>query len=138
MLDFTKFFMQGLKKSLRLQNGVNFSYKGPWVQLYPDTILDEWFVGDFCAAEYNIVIDLGVEDKEMIKCLVTAGVDQADVVVYGRTNLGRNLADVTATVNASRLKLIVDPAISDDSAGGTGAKVIYSATYYYNLNELEA
>ena len=138
MLDFTKFFMQGLKKSLRLQNGVNFSYKGPWVQLYPDTILDEWFVGDFCAAEYNIVIDLVVEDKEMIKCLVTAGVDQADVVVYGRTNLGRNLADVTATVNASRLKLIVDPAISDDSAGGTGAKVIYSATYYYNLNELEA
>jgi len=138
MLDFTKFFMQGLKKTLRLQNGVNFSYKGPWVQLYPDTILDEWFVGDFCAAEYNIVIDLGVEDKEMIKCLVTAGVDQADVVVYGRTNLGRNLADVTATVNASRLKLIVDPAISDDSAGGTGAKVIYSATYYYNLNELEA
>lgn len=138
MLDFTKFFMQGLKKTLRLQNGVNFSYKGPWVQLYPDTILDEWFVGDFCAAEYNIVIDLGIEDKEMIKCLVTAGVEQADVVVYGRTNLGRNLADVTAIVDASRLKLIVDPAISDDSAGGTGAKVIYSATYYYNLNELEA
>jgi len=136
MLDFTKFFMQGLKKTLRLQNGVNFSYKGPWVQLYPDTILDEWFVGDFCAAEYNIVIDLGIEDKEMIKCLVTAGVEQADVVVYGRTNLGRNLADVTAVVDASRLKLIVDPAISDDSAGGTGAKVIYSATYYYNLNEL--
>ena len=130
--------MQGLKKTLRLQNGVNFSYKGPWVQLYPDTILDEWFVGDFCAAEYNIVIDLGIEDKEMIKCLVTAGVEQADVVVYGRTNLGRNLADVTAIVDASRLKLIVDPAISDDSAGGTGAKVIYSATYYYNLNELEA
>jgi hypothetical protein len=138
MLDFTKFFMQGLKKTLRLQNGVNFSYKGPWVQLYPDTILDEWFVGDFCAAEYNIVIDLGNEDKEMIKCLVTAGVEQADVVVYGRTNLGRNLADVTATVDASRLKLFVDPAISDDSAGGTGAKVIYSATYYYNLNELGA
>ena len=130
--------MQGLKKTLRLQNGVNFSYKGPWVQLYPDTILDEWFVGDFCAAEYNIVIDLGNEDKEMIKCLVTAGVEQADVVVYGRTNLGRNLADVTATVDASRLKLFVDPAISDDSAGGTGAKVIYSATYYYNLNELGA
>lgn len=138
MLDFTKFFMQGLKKTLRLQNGVNFSYKGPWVQLYPNTILDEWFIGDFCAAEYNIVIDLGNEDKEMIKCLVTAGVEQADVVVYGRTNLGRNLADVTATVDASRLKLFVDPAISDDSAGGTGAKVIYSATYYYNLNELGA
>ena len=138
MLDFTKFFMQGLKKTLRLQNGVNFSYKGPWVQLYPNTILDEWFIGDFCAAEYNIVIDLGNEDKEMIKCLVTAGAEQADVVVYGRTNLGRNLADVTATVDASRLKLFVDPAISDDSAGGTGAKVIYSATYYYNLNELGA
>lgn len=138
MLDFTKFFRQGLKNTLRFQNGVNLSHKGPWVQLYPDTILDEWFVGDFCAAEYNIVIDLGIEDKEMIKCLVTAGVEQADVVVYGRTNLGRNLADVTAVVDASRLKLIVDPAISDDSAGGTGAKVIYSATYYYNLNELGA
>ena len=138
MLDFAKFFRPGLKNTLRLQNGVNFSHKGPWVQLYPQTIVDEWYIGDFCAAEYSIVIDFGVEDKEIIKCIVVAGVEQANVTTYGRTNLGRNLVDITADVNASKVSIKLHPAISDDSAASTGAKVIFNATYYHTLNEFGA
>ena len=136
MLNFTKFFMQGLKKTLRLQNGVNFSYKGPWVQLYPETIMDEWHYGDFCAVEYTIVVDLGGQDKEIIKCLVIADVDKANITEYGRTNLGRNLVDITAQVNSSKVSIIINPALSEDSTASTGSKVIYSASYYHSLNDI--
>jgi len=136
MLDLTKFFMQGLNKTLRLQNGVNFSYKGPWVQLYPNTVLDEWYYGDFCAAEYTVVVDLGGQDKEIVKFLVIADIDKANITEYGRTNLGRNLVDITAQVNSSKISIIVNPATFEDSAASTGSKIIYSATYYHSLNEV--
>jgi hypothetical protein len=136
MLNFTKFFMQGLKKTLRLQSGVNFSYKGPWVQLYPGTIMDEWYYGDFCAVEYTIVADLGGQDKEIIKCLVIADVDKANITEYGRTNLGRDLVDITAQVNSSKVSIIINPALSEDSTASIGAKVIYSASYYHSLNDI--
>lgn len=136
MLDLTKFFVQGLNKTLRLQHGVNFSHKGPWVQLYPDTVLDEWYYGDFCAAEYTVVVDLGKQDKEIVKFLVIADVDKANLTEYGRTNLGRNLVDITAEVNSSKISIIVNPATFEDSVASTGSKVIYSATYYHSLNEV--
>lgn len=136
MINFANFFLRGLKNTLRVKDGVNFAYKGPWTLAYPNTVLDEWHVGDFMAAEYNIVADLGNDDKEIIKCLVIAGPEVANVVTYGRTNLGRNLIEVSAEVDASKVRVIVDPALFDDSTAGFGSKVIFSATYYYTLNEL--
>ena len=136
MINFASFFLKGLKNTLRVKDGVNFSYKGPWALVYPNTVIDEWHVGTFMAAEYNIVADLGNNDKEIVKCLVVAGPNTANVVTYGRTNLGRNLIEVSADVNASKVRLIVDPAVFDDSTVGFGSKVIFSATYYYTINEL--
>ena len=128
--------MQGLKKTLRLQNGVNFSYKGPWVQLYPETVMDEWHYGDFCAAEYTIVADLGGQDKEIIKCLVIADVSKANITEYGRTNLGTDLVDITAQVDSSKVRIIINPITSNDSTASLGSKVIYSASYYHSLNDI--
>lgn len=138
MINFASYFSRSIKNTLRVKNGVNFSYAGPWVAAHPNTVVDEWFVGDFMAAEYTIVADLGPNDKEMIKCLIVAGPDTANVTVYGRTNLGRNIVEVSAAVNASKLQLIVDPAVFDNSTVGVGAKVIFSATYYKTLNDLGA
>lgn len=138
MINFASYFFRGLKNTLRLKNGTNFAYKGPWTLVYPNTVIDEWYVGDFMAAEYTIVADLGINDKEIIKCLVVAGPDTANVVTYGRTNLDRNLVDITATVNASKVQLIVDPAVHENSTVGVGSKVIFSATYYHTLTDLGA
>jgi len=99
MLNFASYFFQGLKKTLRLKNGVNFSYKGPWTIVYPNTVIDEWYVGDFFAAEYTISVDKSTNQKEIIKCLVVAGPNDATIVPYERTNLGTNLIDITASVN---------------------------------------
>ena len=142
MLNFARYFLQGLKNTLRVQNGVNFSYKGPWVTVISDTVLDEWYVGDFMAADYTIAVDVGNSRKEMIKCMVVAGPNQADLTVYGRTNTNENLIDISASVTASKLSLIVGPASSpdgstyDNSSLLIGSKVIFSATYYHTINEI--
>ena len=142
MLNFARYFLQGLKNTLRVQNGVNFSYKGPWVTVISDTVLDEWYVGDFMAADYTIVVDVGNSRKEMIKCMVVAGPNQADLTVYGRTNTNENLIDISASVTASKLSLRVGPASSpdgstyDNSSLLVGSKVIFSATYYHTINEI--
>ena len=142
MLNFARYFLQGLKNTLRVQNGVNFSYKGPWVTVISDTVLDEWYVGDFMAADYTIAVDVGNSRKEMIKCMVVAGPNQADLTVYGRTNTNENLVDISASVTASKVSLIVGPASSpdgstyDNSSLLVGSKVIFSATYYHTINEI--
>jgi len=142
MINFAKYFFQGIKNTLRIQNGVNFAYKGPWQTVTTNTIIDEWYVGDFMAAEYTIVIDVGNARKEIIKCLVVAGPENANVTVYGRTNLSENLIDITATVNASKLQLVANPTSSpdgstyDNSSLLVGSKMIFSATYYHTINDL--
>ena len=137
MLNFNRFFSQGLRNTLRVLNGANFSYKGPWVQVYEDTVVDEWYVGEFMSAEYTISVDYGTFNKEIIKCLVVAAPSTANVVIYGRANLVENLVELTATVDNSKVRLIANPATSQDgSTTYPGSKLIFSANYYYTQNEL--
>jgi hypothetical protein len=142
MLNFAKYFFPGFKKTLRVQNGINFAYAGPWVHVTSNSIIDEWYVGEFMAAEYTLVVDVGNHRKEIIKCLVVAGPEYANLTIYGRTNFGENLIDLTATITASKLQLIAHPTSSpdgstyDNSSLLTGSKLIYSATYYHTINDL--
>jgi hypothetical protein len=130
MTEFSKYFMQGLKSTLRLKNKTNLSYKGPWVSVLPNTVIDTFFVGDFMAAEYTIVIDAGNIDKEIIKCLVIAGPDQANLTVFGRTSLSQDIVELSASVNTSNFSLIANPINPID------IKLSFSANYYYTINEL--
>ena len=99
-------------------------------------------MGDFCAAEYTIVVDVGNSRKEIVKCLVVAGPENASLTIYGRTNLSENLIDLSATVNASRCTIIANPASSpdgstyDNSSLLDGSKLVFSATYYHTINDL--
>ena len=137
MIKFTSYFSQGLRSTLRLLNGTNFSYKGPWVQVYPNTVINQWYVGEFMSAEYAISVDYGTFNKEIIKCLVVAAPGTAQVTVYGRSNLGENLIDISVSVDNSKVSVIVDPLTSNDgSTVYLGSKLIFSANYYYTQNEL--
>lgn len=142
MLNFARYFLRGTNNTLRLQNGVNFSYSGPWIPLYAaDTLMDEWYLGDYMAAEYTIVVDSGSQRKEMIKAMVVASSYNASVTVFGRTNLNENLIDISATVDQSKVRIIVNPASSpdgstyDNSSLFLGGKIIYSATYYSTIGD---
>ena len=136
MINFSKYFSRGLHGTLRLINGTNLSFKGPWVQVYANTVVDEWYVGDFMSAEYTISVDYDTDRKEFIKAIVVAGPNNANVVITGRTNLGQNLVELTAQVNASKVQLIANPVTSGPTTF-TGSKVIFSAIYHQTINELQ-
>ena len=94
-----------------------------------NTLIDRFHVSDFSSAEYTISADYDKDNKEIIKVLVTASVDDASVIIYARNNLGTNLIDVSATVNQSYVDIIVNPTTSKE-----GSKIIYTAQYYQNQN----
>lgn len=136
MFDIGKFFGKGLKNTVLMKNGSQLSFNGPWKKITEDTVLDRWLVGDFCAAEYTMVADLGTFQKEIIKCLVIAGPSTAELTVFARSNLGNEIIDLTATVNDSYVNIIANAKPLDDSAPGRGAKIVYSANYYQTQNVL--
>jgi len=129
-MDFTRYFLRGLKGTLRFNNGVNLSYKGPWVEIFPNTVIDEFYVGDFMSAEYTICVDGGTSDKEIIKCLVVAGPSSASITIYGRTSLQDDMINLSATVNDSKLTLLASP------LGPASKKLIFSVSYYHAINAL--
>jgi|TARA_B110000503_G_scaffold135898_1_gene217271 hypothetical protein len=136
MLNLGNFFRLGQKNSLTIKNNGSFSYNGPWVQVYGETLLDRWHMGDFSSVEYTISVDLDTENKEIIKALVTATVDKASIVVFARNNTNKDLVEVTATVNKSYVDIILTPALPSDSSLNDGIKVIYTAHYFHNQNPL--
>lgn len=127
MFKLDKFFNKGLKDSVLLTGTM--SHNGPWKQAYTNTLLDRFHVSDFSSAEYTISADYDKDNKEIIKVLVTASLDEAAIIVYARNNLGTNLIDITATVNKSYVDIIINPTASKE-----GSKVIYTVQYYQNQN----
>ena len=133
MTDFTKYFGSGVKNTLFLKNGVNFFNRGPWRQIFADTEIDRWYVGDFAAAQYTISVEFDSQKKETMSILVVARPDQASYTIYGRASIDDPLITVSATVNDSYLSLKLSPIIDDYE----GVRAIYFAQYFATLTDLE-
>lgn len=136
MFDIGRYLKPGLKNTLLLRNNTNISHNGPWVQVYNDTVLDRWHVSDFSTVEYTVSADYDTENKEILKALVTATIDQASIVIFARNSTSRPIIDLDATVNNSYIDVIARSVDPEDSSSLEGAKVIYSAQYYHNQNPL--
>ena len=129
MFNLSKFFIKGLKDSVLFQSNGAMSHNGPWKQVYTNTLLDRFHVGDFSSAEYTISVDYDKDKKEILKVLVTASLDEASIIIYARNNLGIDLVNITATVNNSYVDIIANPTASNE-----GSKIIYTVQYYQNQN----
>lgn len=125
MLNFNNFFSQGLKSTLRIKPGTNWSYKGQWVQVFDQTQVDRWYIGDFSSASYRIVVENDSHTKEIINLLVVATQNNASLIQYGRVKTTSKIVDFTVTVNDSYVNLIASPAQSSFS----GSKLIFTAEY---------
>jgi|TARA_B110000908_G_scaffold52392_1_gene63973 hypothetical protein len=143
MQNLKKYLTDGLKNTLLFRNNAGTSYNGPWKQVYTNTLLDRWHVGNFSSVEYTISVDFDVLNKEIIKVLVTATRDRASVVIYARNNTLADLVTVSATVNDSYVDIILNPIIiavdleNDIPAQDYSAsKVIYTAKYFHTQNPL--
>ena len=143
MQNLKKYLTDGLKNTLLFKNNAGTSHNGPWKQVYTDTLLDRWHVGDFASVDYTISADFDVNNKELIKIAVTATKDTASVVVYARNNTANDILTVSATVNDSHVDVILNPKIvvaNEDTnilaQDYTGTKVIYTAQYYHTQSPL--
>ena len=130
MFDITRYFTKGLKTSIQMKDNGSFSHNGPWKQVYTDTQIARWHSGEFSSAEFTISVDFSTTQKEIIKCIVCNSTDYASLVVIGRSNLGTNLVELSASVNSSYVDLSISPA----DALYEGAKFIYTAQYFRKQN----
>ena len=139
MQNLKKYLTDGLKNTLLFRNNAGTSHNGPWKQVYTDTLLDRWHVGDFSSVEYTISADFDVDNKEIVKVLVTATKDRASIVVYARNSTFNEILNITATVNDSYVDVILNPVIDTDldpQINFTGAKVIHTAQYFHTQTPL--
>jgi len=137
--DIAKYFRRGQNSTIEFRNGTNLSYAGPSYTLVESgTEIDRWYVGSYFGVEYTIACDVNSERKEVLKCLATASTSKANIIVYGRSNLGDDLIQLEVEVTDSFFKLVAYPRVQDDSTAIQGAKLIYSANYYATQNEPKA
>lgn len=136
MFDITRYLKTGLKNTLLFRNNTGLSHNGPNKQVYSNTLLDRWHMGDFSSVEYTIAADLDSDNKEIVKVLVTATRGKAALVVYARNNTLRDLIAVSAVVTDSYVDIILNPATITPAGSNDGVKVIYTAQYFHNQNPL--
>ncbi len=132
MLKFTDFFKQSPQNKLSLKNNTQLAYKGSWIQVYPDTEIDRWYVGDYSSANYTITVEFDSNKKEVLQVLIVARPDQASVTVFGRTSIDDSLVNITATVNDSYVSVIANA--TDTSF--LGSKLIFYAMYAETITPL--
>jgi len=125
-MDLEKHLKKGLKNTILLTNGTNFSHGGDWTQVYSNTVLDKWNVGDFSSAEYTVTIELDKDTKAIVKLLVVASNNNASVTIYGKSSTVRSLVNITAEVNNSYVEIILNPKTVAD----TGCFASFAATYF--------
>ena len=132
MLKFTDFFKQSPQNKLSLKNNTQLAYKGSWIQVYPNTVIDRWYVGDYSSANYTITVEFDSNKKEVLQVLIVARPDQASVTIFGRTSIDDSLVNITATVNNSYVDVIAN---ATDSSF-TGSKLIFYAMYAETITPL--
>jgi hypothetical protein len=137
-MNFSNFFLTGLKNTLKLKRGLNLSYTGTVVKIPEATVFDKWNVGDFSSADYKVVIEYGPNDIEHVNLTITARVNFASVLVYGRINSGRDLVKFSATVNESTVSVIATPYNNSDTITPLVNIILtYKATYSERINTLQ-
>ena len=130
MAEFKNFFDQGLSNSLLMKNNGSLSHNGPWASIYEDTVVARLFLGDFCAADFTVVVDLNTTNKEIIKCTLVSTVNDASLVVHSRNGTSTDLAELSARVNDSYVELLINPA----TPKAQGAKFIYTSQLFQTQN----
>lgn len=133
MFNINEFFTKGLKNTVQIKNNAGFSHNGPWSTVYGTTLVERWYLGDFSSADYTIAVDFNTNHKEILRCLVTATIDEASLVVYARNNTKGDIVELSAIVNDSYVELYVTPKNSKTD----GAKFFFTANYFANQTALD-
>ena len=133
-MNFADYFVKGLRNTLRLKRGVNWSVKGSEIPIPTATVIDTWFVGEFSSAVYEVVAEYGKNDVEHINVKISGRPEQASVTVSGRNNNGRDLVRFSATVDASKVIVTASPFYQDNGVTPlVNVKLTFKVTYFERL-----
>lgn len=128
----TNLFTKGTNNSIHLPDRGNFSFRGSWIGVHNDTIMDQWHVGNISSANYMITVEYDSNQKETIQMNVIARPERATYNVYGRASLHDEIITLSVEVDRSICKVIVNP----QDATYAGAKLIFHATYAETIHPL--
>ncbi len=125
-------FSKGANKTISLPDRSSFSYKGNWIGIQFGTIMDEFHLGDFSSAIYQITVEHDSNEKEIMQLSVVARPDRAVASIFGRSSINQELINISVTVDESRVQIKADPT----SNVYAGAKLIFHATYAKTIHQL--
>ena len=123
---------KGQNNTIELSNRSSFSFKGNWIGVYPGTVMDKWHVGDFSSVVYQITVEFGSNEKEILQLSVVARPDRAVATIFGRSSINQELIDISVTVDAGLCYINVTP----KSSSYTGSKLVFHGTYAKSINQL--
>lgn len=125
-------FSKGQNNTILLPNASSFSYKGNWIGVHYNTVMDKWHLGDFSSAIYQITVEFDSNEKEIMQLSVVARPDRAVASIFGRSSINQELITLSVTVDESICKVHVAPS----SNTWVGAKLIFHATYAKTIHPL--
>ena len=128
----TNLFKKGSNNTIELPERSSFSYKGHWIGVQYNTILDSFHVGEFSSAVYQITVEFDSNEKEIMQLSVVARPDRAVANIFGRSSINQELINISVTVDASECKIHVEP----KSKTYAGAKLVFHATYAKTIHQL--
>lgn len=128
----TNLFKKGRNNSIHLPDRGSFSFRGSWIGVHNNTVMDQWHVGEVSSANYMITVEYDSNQKETIQMNVIARPERAVYNVYGRATIHDELINLSVEVDRSLCKVIVNPT----EASYSGAKLIFHATYAETIHPL--
>tara|TARA_B100000085_G_C18541031_1_gene511916 strand:+ start:1487 stop:1999 length:513 start_codon:yes stop_codon:yes gene_type:complete len=128
----TNLFSKGPNNTISLPDRSSFSYKGSWIGVHYNTVIDSFHLGEFSSAVYQITVEYDSNEKEIMQLSVVARPDRAVANIFGRSSINQELVNLSVTVDQSQVKINASPT----SNTYAGAKLIFHATYAKTIHQL--
>ena len=125
-------FTKGANNTIHLPDRSSFSYRGSWIGVQYNTVIDSFHVGEYSSAMYQITVEYDSNEKEIMQLSVVARPDRAVASIFGRSSINQELVNLSVTVDESICKINASPTANTYA----GAKLIFHATYAKTIHQL--
>ena len=128
----TNLFSKGPNNTISLPDRSSFSYRGSWIGVQYNTVVDQFHLGEFSSAIYQITVEFDSNEKEIMQLSVVARPDRAVANIFGRSSINQELVNLSVTVDQSVVTINASPTANTYA----GAKLIFHASYAQSINKL--
>ena len=129
-MKFDQYFITGPSGALKFKQDASLTYRGDALTVYSgyDTVLDQFFVGEYSTATYTITVEADSNSKETVTLAVVARPNEASVSIISRTSIDNQILVLSGEVDASIFKLKATTTVAFATARVT-VYVVYGETF---------